>query len=138
METRYGQEGDIDWLIAHDPHVRPEWIRRCILQREYVLACNGAARIGYLRFSMFWGNIPYMDLIWVVQSHRRQGAGTAMFRFWEQDMRRCGAKLLMTSSMDNEPEPQAWHQRNGFRQSGSLTFGKVEQTPEVFFVLDLV
>jgi hypothetical protein len=36
-----------------------------------------------------------------------------------------------------EPEPQAWHRRNGFVEAGALTFGKLEPTPEVFFVKDL-
>lgn len=52
-------------------------------------------------------------------------------------MREAGASLVMTSSMADEPEPQAWHRRNGFVESGSLTFGRLQPTPEVFFVKPL-
>ncbi len=138
MGVRGGQDADFMWLVGNDPNVDPEWIKRCLHHGEYILETEGSENRGFLRFSMFWGNIPYMDLIWVVEGHRRQGVGSGMFRFWKQEMAHRGARILMTSAMENEPEPQAWHRRNGFKASGQLTFGKLEQTPEVFFVLDLV
>lgn len=60
-----------------------------------------------------------------------------MFSFWEREMRRENYKVLMTSSQENEPEPQAWHRRNGFAESGQLTFGQQQTVPEIFFVKDL-
>ena len=86
---------------------------------------------------MFWGNIPYMDLIRVLEIHRQRGVGSGLLRFWEREMKKRGAKTLMTSSMTDEPEPQIWHKRNGFRECGQLTFGRQQPTPEVFFVKDL-
>jgi GNAT superfamily N-acetyltransferase len=138
MDIRYGEDADHAYLLNHDHHVDPDWIRRCILDRQYILATEGPQKAGFLRFSMFWGKIPYMDLVWVSESYRRQGVGSGMFHFWEQEMKKRGATILMTSSMHDEPEPQEWHRRNGFRPSGQLTFGKLQEPPEVFFVLDLV
>jgi len=43
----------------------------------------------------------------------------------------------MTSAMEDEPKPQKWHERNGFKKSGELTFGKVQNTKEIFFIKDL-
>ena len=78
-----------------------------------------------------------MDMIHVLQDQRCSGIGTALFNFWEDEMRRRGAKVLMTSSTHYEDEPQAWHTRNGFEPSGELTFGQHEPVAERFFIKNL-
>ena len=128
---------DIPWLLQVDRHVPDSWVRRCVGLDEYVIARAGRAAVGFLRHSMFWGQIPFMDLIHVDAGRRRLGLGSAMFHAWEEKMRSRGARVLMTSSMEDEPEPQAWHRRNGFEPSGALTFGPVQQTPELFFIKSL-
>jgi hypothetical protein len=47
-----------------------------------------------------------MDLIRVSEKNRRKGIGTAMFDYWQQEMKQRGAKVLMTSSMIDEVQPQ--------------------------------
>lgn len=137
MEVRYGITADFAWLQEHDNTVGSHWIRRCLDNNEYVLALDEAGRSGFLRFSLFWGTIPYMDLIRVSESRRRKGIGTALFDFWEREMRNRGAKVLLTSAMVSELSPQRWHRRNGFRECGQLTFGRHQSTPELFFIRDL-
>ena len=127
----------IDWLTASDAHVSPDWVARCVKGDEYLVGTASGEPVGLLRFCWFWRAIPYMERIHVVPACRRAGVGTAMFTFWETAMRARGATLLMTSAMSNEPEPQAWHRRNGFVESGALSFGRLEPTPELFFVKDL-
>jgi hypothetical protein len=78
-----------------------------------------------------------MERIHVLEDRHRSGVGTALFLAWEKAMRRQRVTLLMTSSSGYEQEPQAWHQRNGFVESGRLIFGKLEPQPEVFLVKDL-
>lgn len=131
------QTGDLAWLVAVDRHVPEAWVRRCISHGEYLIAREADGPLGFLRYSWFWGTIPFMDLIWVDPARRRAGVGRALVARWETDMRSRGAEVLMTSSMSDEPEPQAWHRRNGFADSGQLTFGVAQPTPEVFFVKDL-
>jgi GNAT superfamily N-acetyltransferase len=137
VRVRLGIESDLTWLSAVDSHVPSAWIQRCINHDEYLIAEVADAPVGFIRFSRFWGTIPFMDLIWVAPDHRSKGVGTRLVEKWEATMRRQGAKVLMTSSMVDEPEPQAWHQRNGFQPSGALTFGSAQATPEVFFVKSL-
>lgn len=137
MDVRYGRKSDFEWLRKNDDQVSSEWIGRCLDHAEYVLSLEGPQRIGFLRFSLFWGIVPYMDLIWVMENHRRQGVGTALFDFWEQGMKKRGARVLMTSAMSDELEPQTWHKRNGFRECGQLTFGRYQPRPEVFFTKDV-
>jgi GNAT superfamily N-acetyltransferase len=137
LEVRPANPADLDWLIDHDHHVSPDWLRRCVAAEEILVASLDGDLVGFLRFAWFWRAIPYMELIHVLDAHRRSGVGSALVGLWEARVRAQGAVLLMTSSMSDEPEPQAWHRRNGFVESGALTFGRLEPTPEVFFVKDL-
>lgn len=123
-----------DWLVESDRHVKPDWVRRCIENSEYLVADSNGKNVGFLRFSWFWGKIPYMDMIVVSEDNRCLGIGTRLFEHWETTMKQAGASILMTSAMADEPEPQAWHERNGFVRSGQLTFGRMQETPEVFFI----
>ena len=100
---------------------------------EYLVATVGG-ETGGTHASVGSGVDRHMEMIRVLDTHQRTGVGTALVVVWEAAMRSQGAKLLMTLSMSDEPELQAWHRRNGFMPSGSLTFGRVEPTPEVFFV----
>jgi predicted GNAT superfamily acetyltransferase len=137
IEVAAATPADRDWLVAQDNHIPAEWVSRCIASGEYLVARLESERAGFLRFSWFWRAIPYMELIRVADAQQRRGIGTALLKSWEASMRAQGAMLLMTSSMSDEPEPQAWHRRNGFVETGNLTFGDLQKTPEVFFVKQL-
>lgn len=137
LRTIRAENRHIDWLSAQDRHVPEPWVRRCLKHGEYIIAEQDGEPVGFLRFSWFWGSIPFMDLIMVLANRQRSGVGTALFRHWETAMRDAGATLLMTSSQSDEAEPQAWHHRNGFRDAGSLSFGHLQTVPEVFLVKDL-
>jgi ribosomal protein S18 acetylase RimI-like enzyme len=137
VHVRTGGRDHLAWLVEHDGHVSPKWVSRCIDLNEYLLAWAGSEIVGFLRYSSIWGSIPYMEMIAVAEGCRRRGVGTALFQAWQAAMAAQGAKLLMTSSVASELEPQAWHRRNGFVESGRLTFGKVEPAGETFFVKDI-
>jgi GNAT superfamily N-acetyltransferase len=134
IEITFATTGEIPWLIAHDNHVREAWVRRCVSMGEYLIATQNGDPAGFLRFSWFWGAIPYMNLIYVLPEKRRSGVGSALLESWERSMIGQGANLLMTSSMSDEPEPPSWYRRRGFKESGKLTFGELQPTPEIFFV----
>ncbi len=136
MIARRGCSEDMSWLIEHDD-VGEDWIRRCIAFGEYFVAEREGERAGFLRFSLFWGKIPYMDMIRVLPSHQRAGIGTALFRAWESAMIEAGARHLMTSSEWAEAGPQAWHRRNGFKAAGSIDLRIVQPSPEIFFLKDI-
>ena len=134
MKTELATSIHRDWLEAHDAHVSPEWSARCLSLGEYLVAVSDAKPVGFLRHSWIWGTIPYMELILVLDPFRRHGVGTALLNHWEAAMISMGAGVLLTSSMADEPEPQAWHRRNGYREAGRLSFGSMQTTPEVFFI----
>lgn len=53
--------------------------------------------VGFLRFSWFWGMIPYMEMIQVLPEQRQFGIGRALAERWETAMLDEGATLLMAS-----------------------------------------
>ncbi|MFJ6326293.1 MULTISPECIES: GNAT family N-acetyltransferase [unclassified Rhizobium] len=136
MIVRRGRSEDLSWLIEHDD-ASEDWITRCIQFEEYFVAEQDGTLLGFLRFSRFWGKIPYMDMIRVLPSLQRSGAGTALFRVWESAMIEEGAQHLMTSSEWAEADPQAWHRRNGFKAAGSIDFRFAQPSPEIFFLKDI-
>lgn len=128
---------DVEPLKALDAHIDPSWVERCVAAGEYVVAREAGDIVGFIRFSWFWREMPYMELIMVREDRRRDGIGSRLLGAWESAMRAEGAELVITSSMTDEPDPQAWHRRNGFVESGALTFGHLQPTPQVFFVKPL-
>ncbi|MFK0164501.1 GNAT family N-acetyltransferase [Rhizobium sp. NPDC090279] len=136
MIVRRGRCEDLPWLFEHDD-ASEDWIGRCIRHGEYFIAEQDGEILGFLRFSRFWGKIPYMDMIRVLPLQQRGGVGTALFRAWESAMIEEGAEHLMTSSEWAEVEPQAWHRRNGFKAAGSIDLRIVQSSPEIFFLKDI-
>jgi ribosomal protein S18 acetylase RimI-like enzyme len=128
---------DKEWLFREDDHVGEQWVLRCIELGEYLVAREQGEIVGFLRFSRFWGRIPYMEMIRVSEGHRRSGVGTALYLAWEAEMQESGTRLLMTSSECDESRPQDWHRRNGFSETGSIDLPGIQTVPEVFFLKHL-
>ena len=135
----YATETDFVWLKENDIHVvNDAWIKRCLAHNEYLVARRqDSTNIGFLRFSYFWGNIPYMDMIRINEENQKTGVGTQLVRFWEKKMKSNGAALCMTSSLENEPEPLNWHKRNGYIPTGQIHFKSIDQYPEIFLIKEL-
>jgi GNAT superfamily N-acetyltransferase len=129
--------GHIDWLIDRDRHVSDDWVRRCVSLGEYLVAEREGEPVGFLRFSWFWGTIPYLEMIQVLAAHRRAGVGGTLLEAWQETMHGKGATLLLTSCVEEESEPRAWHRRNGFVEAGRMALGHLQTESELFLVKDL-
>ncbi|WP_064697545.1 GNAT family N-acetyltransferase [Rhizobium aegyptiacum] len=134
VEVASARQTDIDWLVREDASAGKAWVSRCVALGEYLVAREAGEIVGFLRFSRFWGRVPYMEMIRVLAGHRRSGVGTALFLGWEEAMRGEGARLLMTSSECDESRPQDWHRRNGFIETGAIELPGLQSVPEVFFI----
>jgi len=122
----------LTWLVSHDDTVSSEWVERCVELREYLLLEDDQREIGFLRWSWFWGKIPYMDMIFVAPDLRGAGAGRMLYRNWERAMVERGASVLMTSCEGDEPGPLRWHVKNGFEVVGELQFPGFQESKELF------
>ncbi len=131
MNIRYAQQDDIHWLVSFDNTVNEDWIRRSVFNKEAIVAFDEGP-IGFLRFSMFWGKIPYVDLIKVNPEKRNMGVGSAMMTFWENEMRSKGFDIFMTSAETTEKRSRDFHLKCGYLEIGEIDLN--QSCGEVFYL----
>ena len=89
--------------------------------------------VGALQLEYLWGTRPYVAIIRVIPACQRRGVGRALLEFVASSLRDAGHRELWSSAQANEPEPQAWHRRMGFTESGVLRGINDGGVDEVFF-----
>jgi len=134
MNVRFAELKDLDYCIESDyKHVSEALVRKWIEEKVAIVAEVDRKPRGYLRMEYLWLKIPYIGVIRVDEEYRRRGVGTAMIKFLEEYLRRCGYKVLYSSSQANEPEPQAWHRKIGFEECGYIAGINEGGIGEIFF-----
>lgn len=134
VDVRFAELRDLDFCKRSDyKDVSEDTIGRKIEEKAVMLAEVDGKSVGYLRIEFLWLKIPYIGLICVHANYQRKGIGTAMIRFLEAHLRRCGHKVLYSSSQANEPNPQMWHRRVGFVECGYIAGINDGGIGEIFF-----
>ena len=123
--------------MSQDGYLPPAVITRKIEQREVAIAERGGAPVGYARLEYLWSKQPYLGLVRVEPTERRQGVGRALLMFLARELRIQGYKALYSSSQADEPESAAWHRHQGFVESGYLAGVNESGVDEIFFRLEL-
>jgi ribosomal protein S18 acetylase RimI-like enzyme len=118
---RYAENNDYLWLIENDKHISEETIKCKIENNEvYVVEKNGKI-IGWLRYNLFWDNIPFMNMIYFIEEYRNKGIGRILNKYWEDDMKQKGYDSILTSTQSNE-EAQHFYRKMGYREIGGFTY----------------
>lgn len=120
-------------FVGQDGYIPEVILGRKIVAGEVFLAEQNGIPVGYLRLEYLWSDVPYIALIHVLESQRRQGAGRALLSHIEQSLRDDGHKALYSSSQADESEPQAWHRHMGFVECGFIAGLNERGIGEVFF-----
>ena len=138
MTINFADAAVSEWLELHDDRLPATTVRAKIERKEYIVARIGVERIGFLRFSLFWSAVPYIDIVAVEAVHQRKGVGRTMVEFLEAHARTSGQHILLSSSQVDEPDAQAWHRRIGFRQAGLIEdFGPLQKAAEIIFIKEI-
>ncbi|OBR66326.1 GNAT family acetyltransferase [Paenibacillus oryzae] len=120
MKIRFATDADYETIRTRDHHISEDIIQLKINQREiYVLQNEDEAIIGWLRYGLFWDNIPFMNMLWVDEPYRGRGAGKQLVLFWEEQMKKSGFNLIMTSTQADE-DAQHFYRRLGYVDAGCL------------------
>lgn len=131
MHIEIASEKDLAFLQTHDHHISEAELAYLISRaRVYVLKQNEEI-IGWLRWNLFWDNIPFMNMLYILEDYRGKSGGRQLVTFWEQQMRKLGYKLVMTSSQSDE-QGQNFYRKLGYTDSGSLLLRK--EPLEIIFV----
>lgn len=116
---RFAEISDFEALSALDKHVSGVELARIIEHRRLIIAEAGKRITGWLRFGLFWDEIPFMNMLFVIESERGKGVGTALEEFWENEMRRAGFSFVLTSTLSSE-QAQFFYRSRGYKDCGSL------------------
>ena len=120
MKFEYASELDFQFILDNDRHIAKELIKNKLKGKEIIIARDLKGKIiGWLRYSYFWDNTPFMNMLYINENYRNKGIGKELVMFWEKEMKGRGYELIMTSTLSNE-EAQHFYRKLGYKDSGSL------------------
>lgn len=117
--TRLATESDMPFVDGADRHVSPAELAHLISAGRVMVAEVEGALCGLLRWGLFWDEIPFMNLLWVLPDRRGHGVGTALIQAWEDVHRAAGHQFVLTSTSSAE-RAQHLYRRLRYVDSGSL------------------
>lgn len=116
---RYAEEKDFPILWEHDKQISEAELRNSIEAKRVIVMFHQNRLIGWLRFNLFWDNIPFMNMLYVLEGGRGKGYGRQMVDFWEKEMQKKQYRMVLTSTLSNE-RAQFFYRKNGYVDCGSL------------------
>jgi GNAT superfamily N-acetyltransferase len=119
MEIRYAGPSDIEMISEYDEHLSKEELQHAIALKRIILLFIDGRFEGWLRFNLFWDNIPFMNLLFILEEQRGKGYGRELVGFWEREMKAQGYRFVMTSTQSDE-EAQFFYRRLGYTDRGAL------------------
>ena len=115
---RYATENDFDTLVSLDHHISPTELKNALESQKIIVADDGGLA-GWLRYSLFWGNIPFMNMLYMLDGKRGQGQGSKLVEHWESEMKRMGYEAVLTSTLSSE-RAQFFYRKHGYVDCGSI------------------
>ena len=119
MEIRYAGPGDLELISEYDEDVSEEVLSNAIAMKRIILLFIDGEFEGWLRFNLFWDNIPFMNLLYLSEEQRRKGYGRKMVEFWEREMADQGYDFVLTSTQSDEAG-QFFYRKLGYTDRGAL------------------
>ena len=119
MEIRYAKPSDLEMIAEYDDDVSEEVLKDAIAVKRIILLFIDGEYEGWLRFNLFWDNIPFMNLLYLSEDQRGKGYGTKMVEFWEREMAEQGFGYVLTSTQSDE-EAQFFYRKLGYTDRGAL------------------
>lgn len=102
VNIRVAAQTDLPFLREHDSHVAAEELASVVQRGRILIAEDNGNPIGWLRWGLFWDEIPFMNMLTVLSSNRGQGIGRALVTGWEKRMSRAGHSQVLTSTLADE------------------------------------
>lgn len=119
VTTRVAGASDLRFLGMVDSHVSPDHLAELVDAGRVMLVEVDGDVVGFLRWGLFWDQVPFMNMLWVLPDRRGQGVGTALVDAWEKVQLGAGHDLVLTSTMSDE-RSQHLYRRLGYVDSGAL------------------
>jgi len=112
---------DIIWLKERDKHIDESTLKDKINHFEVYIAEIDENKVGWLRYNLFWDNVPFLNMICVLEKYHRIGIGTLLINYWENEMKTNCYKSVMTSTQSNE-EAQHFFRKMRYKEIGGFKY----------------
>ena len=116
---RYANENDIEIISKYDKHISKEELKNIIELQRVIVMFEDSNFIGWLRYNLFWDNIPFMNMLYLLDNERVKGKGSKLVAFWENEMKNKKYDFVLTSAQSNE-EAQFFYRKLGYIDGGAL------------------
>jgi ribosomal protein S18 acetylase RimI-like enzyme len=116
---RYADEKDFEAVRKHDKHISEVELTNAIRAKRVLVMHHNNHFVGWLRYNQFWDEIPFMNMLYVLEEYRGHGYGGRLLDFWEKEMADCGYEMVLTSTLSSE-QAQLFYRKNGYVDCGSL------------------
>lgn len=116
---RFASTDDLDALSELDVHISETELLGVIERRRVIVASEGGRLLGWLRYGLFWDDLPFMNMLYIIENERGKGLGTALCGFWENEMKELGYSIALTSTQSDE-HGQFFYRKRGYKDCGSL------------------
>lgn len=120
MNIRIAKQKDLDIICRHDKHISKEELKYSISRDRIYFSKVDGEFIGWLRHSLFWDNMPFMNMLFILDKHRGKGYGKLLVEYWENKMREQNYKFVMTSTSSDE-YAQHFYVKLGYHTIGGFT-----------------
>ncbi len=116
---RYANENDLEILMKYDKHIREKELKDSIHNKRILVMFLNDVFIGWLRYHLFWDNVPFVNMLYFLEGYRGKGYGGQLIHYWEEEMVKSNYKRVLTSTLSNE-RAQFFYRKNGYVDCGAL------------------
>ncbi len=124
----------VNKLLDIDSHIGPKELYHKINQSQIFVYEKDLEVIGLLRYSLFWDQVPFINLIIFKEKFRGKGFGKELMFHFEDEIIKQNKTWVMTSTLACETA-QHFYRILGYVDSGSLLVEK--EGLEIIFKKDL-
>lgn len=119
VTARVASNSDLPFLGEVDRHVSRDDLAGLVSAGRVMVVEVDDVVVGFLRWGLFWDQVPFMNLLWILPNRRGQGLGTKLVEAWERSQLAAGHSLVLTSTVSTETA-QHLYRRLGYVDSGAL------------------
>ena len=120
MEIKFVSIEDKAFWYQLDKHLSETEFEKKIRDKQGYVIFDDGKPIGLLRYNLFWDNTPFCTMLFIEDSKQKKGYGKALMQLWEEDMRKQGYGMIMTSTQVDE-DAQHFYRKMGYKECGGFT-----------------
>lgn len=124
MEIRLANVDDYLALLMVDHHINKDELALSISLKRIYVAYENEEFVGWLRYNLFWDQIPFINMLYVMEDFRGQGYGIGLMNSFEKAMKKKYSKV-MVSTQANE-YAQHFYDKIGYKAIGGFMLPKEE------------